>query len=749
MLCGSTNVVKDKPCEARKDVIISGYLMKSPPPAAKKSKSVSPLLCLSLAAHPQQNWKKRFCVLYKLRKPGQTEVYLHYFKDRDCKHFKGSVDLQSCHCVYEETETLNRQNVFGIKTKWMGEDRTYLFSAETPEEMNQWLNRLAAALHMDIAVPGPIIPFTGSSPLAHFPTASRPLFPSPTASNRIQASNRVPQGYDLSTASPWSAHSSSGRSQRPPPLQSIPSHSMQSQSDEYKMDFDFTDSEDYYRLTPNDHAYVNLADQSSDMTNAATGDGYLVAVKVPQDAEESDHLVADAPPESKAPESAGSDNQSRQSVYYNVWDLDTQPSNATKGEKVPSSAVAAPQAESDTQLPSRPLAHSLEKLESGRRVFRRSQVLSEYIQLPQSPGVPSTFGQEVGDPTGVTTKGTPSQEDREMEQQVPLPPDSSAPPLNVFSDSHSDSESILPTRSKPAAEGGSDESNYSDDEDSSEEEEEENKESCKSTSAGNSPPPVPENVVTPSSGLNGGVDIAAVANPIADDDAFSHDHHPPILKETKTNPDAQPTSTSPDSSTPVLHYLDAQNLYFSKQLPQKTKKTPPSVPPKPVHLRKTQPPVKPSATDSRDGSDPEADRIEYKELDPVTTCALDPGFFGALSGGYDPGALTTVSMASFCQPEPSIGRLGKVVARLPLASCWMSAFARTAAPDTDELLASKMLATLPAATACQRPLVPSAFLCPFISGDSFLGSRRIGGEEEEEEEEEDGRSLWRGWAPIS
>ncbi|BHF62254.1 GPI-anchor transamidase subunit gab1 [Sparganum proliferum] len=153
MLCSSTKVVNAKPCEARKDIIISGYLMKSPPPPAKKSKSVSPLLCLSLAAHPQQNWKKRFCVLYKLRKPGQTEVYLHYFKDRDCKHFKGSVDLQSCHCIYEELETLNRQNIFGIKTMWMGEARTYLFSAETPEEMDQWLYRLGAALHMDTAVP--------------------------------------------------------------------------------------------------------------------------------------------------------------------------------------------------------------------------------------------------------------------------------------------------------------------------------------------------------------------------------------------------------------------------------------------------------------------------------------------------------------------------------------------------------------------------------------------------------------------
>ncbi|BHF62523.1 GPI-anchor transamidase subunit gab1 [Sparganum proliferum] len=221
MLCSSTNVGKAKPCEARKDIIISGFLMKSPPPPAKKSKSVIPVSLFPKFTTTTQNWKKRFCVLYKLRKPRQTEVYLHYFKDSDCKHFKGSVDLHSCHCIYEELETLDRQNIFGIKTMWMGEARTYLFSAETPEEMNQWLYRLGAALHMDTAVPGPNIPFTGSSPLAHFPTASRPQFPYLTASNRIQASNRVPQGYDLSTVSPWSAHSSSGRSQRPPPLQSI------------------------------------------------------------------------------------------------------------------------------------------------------------------------------------------------------------------------------------------------------------------------------------------------------------------------------------------------------------------------------------------------------------------------------------------------------------------------------------------------------------------------------------------------
>ncbi|VDL96096.1 unnamed protein product [Schistocephalus solidus] len=52
----------------------------------------------------------------------------------------------------------------------------------------------------------------------------------------------------------------------------------------------FSEQGQLEELTPNDHAYVNLPDQSSDMANAATGDGYLVAVKVPQDTEESGHL---------------------------------------------------------------------------------------------------------------------------------------------------------------------------------------------------------------------------------------------------------------------------------------------------------------------------------------------------------------------------------------------------------------------------------------------------------------------------
>ncbi|BHF62256.1 hypothetical protein SprV_0200523700 [Sparganum proliferum] len=300
-------------------------------------------------------------------------------------------------------------------------------------------------------------------------------------------------------------------------------YSAQSQWDEYQRDFDLTNSDGYCRLTTNYPAYVNVADQSSCTTNAATGGVYVVHVEVPQDDDESDHLGA-----------------------------------------VPSSAVAASQAESDAQLPSQPLAHSLEKLESMDGGSSRPETNCKVVVAAFSEARSSTH-REVG------------------------------------------SESILPTRSKPAAEGDSD------DKDASEEEEEENKESCKSTSAGNSPSSVPENAIAPSSGLNGGVDIAAVANPIADDDASSHDQHPPVLKETKMSPDAQPTATSPDSSTPVLHYLNVHNIHFS----------PPLVPPKPGHLRKTRPPIKLSATDARYGSDPEADRIEYIELDPVATCALE------------------------------------------------------------------------------------------------------------------------------
>uniref|UniRef100_A0A0X3PMZ8 PH domain-containing protein n=1 Tax=Schistocephalus solidus TaxID=70667 RepID=A0A0X3PMZ8_SCHSO len=507
----------------------------------------------------------------------------------------------------------------------MGEDRTYLFSAENGEDMNRWLNRLATALQMNVAVPGPLLPSVGSPTLSHYPAVPRPLFSSSSASNRMQVSHRVPQGYDLSASSPWFANSSCSRGQRPPPLQAIPSDSVQSQSDEYKMDFDLADSDDYYRLTPNDHAYVNLPDQSSDMANAATGDGYLVAVKVPQDTEESGHLENDVPPESKAPESPECGNQSRQSVYYNVWDLDTQPSTAAQEENA--AAAGAPAAAPETQLPSQPRPLSLGELrstsETGGRAVRRSQVISEYIVLPHLPDLSSTVGQEVEGPTvAVMTTGTASQADREIEQ----PLDSSAPPPNVFSESTSDSESILPTRSKPATDGGSDESTYSEDEDDTEEEdqedEQENKDSFKSPVTNSCPPSEPENMIAPSLDLNGGVDIAAVTNPIADDDTPAHDHSSAVIKEIQTNANAPPPSTSPNLNTPVLNYLDAQNLYFSKKLPQK--KTPPSVPPKPVHLRKKlaeQSSVKPSMANAGDGSDP--DRIEYKELDPVTTCALE------------------------------------------------------------------------------------------------------------------------------
>ncbi|VDM04358.1 unnamed protein product [Schistocephalus solidus] len=233
-------------------------------------------------------------------------------------------------------------------------------------------------------------------------------------------------------------------------------------------------------------------------------------------------------------------------------------------------AAGAPAAAPETQLPSQPRPLSLGELrstsETGGRAVRRSQVISEYIVLPHLPDLSSTVGQEVEGPTvAVMTTGTASQADREIEQ----PLDSSAPPPNVFSESTSDSESILPTRSKPATDGGSDESTYSEDEDDTEEEdqedEQENKESFKSPGTNSCPPSEPENMIAPSLDLNGGVDIAAVTNPIADDDTPAHDHSSAVIKEIQVsflNICALDDCYSIHFDTSVQFWIRSNNVYI-------------------------------------------------------------------------------------------------------------------------------------------------------------------------------------------
>lgn len=60
----------------------------------------------------------------------------------------GGVDLNSCDCIYEQKACNRWPNVFVVKTTHRGKRRDYLFSANSLEEMNDWISQLTKALHM-------------------------------------------------------------------------------------------------------------------------------------------------------------------------------------------------------------------------------------------------------------------------------------------------------------------------------------------------------------------------------------------------------------------------------------------------------------------------------------------------------------------------------------------------------------------------------------------------------------------------
>lgn len=62
--------------------------------------------------------------------------------------FLGCVDLNSCDCIYEQKVGNQLPNVFVVQTTYRGKRRDYLFSANTPKEMNEWITQLTKVLHM-------------------------------------------------------------------------------------------------------------------------------------------------------------------------------------------------------------------------------------------------------------------------------------------------------------------------------------------------------------------------------------------------------------------------------------------------------------------------------------------------------------------------------------------------------------------------------------------------------------------------
>ncbi|KAM7541382.1 hypothetical protein Aperf_G00000030525 [Anoplocephala perfoliata] len=218
-------------------------------------------------------------MFYKVRTPKETQIFFEYYKSETDKRPRGCVDLNSCDFIYEHKTRYQWPNVFVVQTTYKGQRRDYLFSAETPEEMNNWITQLTKVLHMvpdqTTGAPsgGDIIGRNGISsshfsPQRHASTASKVPSYSPNSNQRIEYTY-VDRGL----------------------------------TEEYRTSFGeaTTDDEDCYHILPQpDHAYVNLKG------NGAAGDG------------------TNFPNGQNRPDS----------VYFNVWDSSTVDVNGD-GDKVP------------------------------------------------------------------------------------------------------------------------------------------------------------------------------------------------------------------------------------------------------------------------------------------------------------------------------------------------------------------------------------------------------------------------------
>ncbi|KAL5111867.1 hypothetical protein TcWFU_003927 [Taenia crassiceps] len=259
-----------------REILIKGYLRKAPSTDRKPKHQGLNFLCTGCHILLEPRWKRRFCVFYKIRNPTETQIFFEYYKNEWDKHPRGGVDLNSCDCIYEQKACNRWPNVFVVKTTHRGKRRDYLFSANSLEEMNDWISQLTKALHMvPDRIPGPPLVDVGrnSSSLSHF------------ASRRPIISTVTPQTPTLVSNFPIS------------PNQSKEGYLERGFTEEYRTSFGeaTADDEDCYHVLPQpDHAYVNLK-----------GDGSVVIGASFQNDRDPPHDGNGPRPDS---------------VYFNVWD---------------------------------------------------------------------------------------------------------------------------------------------------------------------------------------------------------------------------------------------------------------------------------------------------------------------------------------------------------------------------------------------------------------------------------------------
>ncbi|CDS40565.1 GRB2 associated binding protein 3 [Echinococcus multilocularis] len=239
-------------------------------------------LCTGCHVLLEPRWKKRFCVFYKIRNPTETQIFFEYYKNESDKRPLGGVDLNSCDCIYEQKACNRLSNVFVIKTTYRGKVRDYPFSADSLEEMNDWISQLTKVLRMvPDQIPGsPLVDMIGrnSSSLAHF-TSRRPVMSTVLPATTTKVSNFLVNSNE--------SNESQGYLER-------------GFTEEYRTSFGETtaDDEDCYHVLPQpDHAYVNLK-----------GGGSAVNEANFQNDQEPLHDGHGPRPDS---------------VYFNVWDSST------------------------------------------------------------------------------------------------------------------------------------------------------------------------------------------------------------------------------------------------------------------------------------------------------------------------------------------------------------------------------------------------------------------------------------------
>nr|CAH8857842.1 unnamed protein product [Trichobilharzia regenti] len=125
------------------DVIISGYLLKS-----RRTELFRKLFWnLDCVKHSSEfnirDWKKRYCILYKVRRENKTEIFFDYFKDESFSKFKGRVDLEHCECIVENVNIGGQPCAFSLTTLFNGHKRIYYFIAADNKIMSDWVHQLA------------------------------------------------------------------------------------------------------------------------------------------------------------------------------------------------------------------------------------------------------------------------------------------------------------------------------------------------------------------------------------------------------------------------------------------------------------------------------------------------------------------------------------------------------------------------------------------------------------------------------